>query len=121
MAKNLIQDGTRMTYENASGSTIAGGSLVVVGNHFGVAAADIPDGGVGALLMEGVFELPKVAAADIGQGQSVIWDVSNGAFDDNLATPAAGDVSGAATAWAAAGVNATVVAVKINTGVGSVT
>jgi hypothetical protein len=40
----------------------------------------------------------------IAQGESLTWDVSVGKFDDNAATPATGDVTGAAAvAFEAAG------------------
>jgi len=41
--------------------------------------------------IEGVWNLPKVSAAVIAQGEQVLWDVSAGAVDDDAATPAAGD------------------------------
>ena len=67
-----------------------------------------------------MFTLPKVAAAVIAQGEFVIWDVSAGAFDDSLATPATGDVSKCCVAVAGAIANATYVDVKLNVGVGVV-
>lgn len=118
--KNFVQQGETLSYANSSGSTIAAGSAVVVGNQIGVAKADIADGESGPLAMDGVFELPKVTAAVIAQGEDVAWDVSTGKFDDNQITPAAGDITGACTAWEAAGNGATTVKVKINTGVGTV-
>jgi predicted RecA/RadA family phage recombinase len=118
--KNHVQNGAMMTFTNGTGGDIASGAAVVIGQQIGVAAVAIADTETGEVAMEGVFELPKVSAAVIGQGESVIWDASAGAFDDNQATPATGDVSGACTAWEAAGNGVTTVKVKLNTGVGTV-
>lgn len=118
--KNLVEQGETLNFTNGSGDTITSGSVVVIGEQIGIAKNDVANGDVGVLCMEGVFTVPKVTAAVIGQGESVIWDSSVGKFDDNLATPATGDVSGACTAWEAAGASATTIAVKINTSKGTV-
>lgn len=120
MAKNHIQPGDSLTYANGTGSAVQSGDVVVVGTQIGVALVDIADGASGAVGVSGVWELPKVAAAVIAQGEAVLWDVSAGAFDDAAAVPAAGDVKGACVAWEAAGNGATVVRVKLNVGVGTV-
>lgn len=120
MATNFVQNGDVIDYTNTTGSDIASGSVVVIGGVLGVALTSIADTATGSVAIEGVYELPKVTAAVIGQGQMVIWDVSAGAFDDSLATPATGDVSGAAVAVAEAGNGDTTVKVKLNVGVGTV-
>lgn len=98
MAQNFHQDGNVIQY--TAGADIAAGSVVKIGNILGVALVDIPNGGTGSVALRGVFSVPKVSGAVIAQGESLTWDVSAssgaGAFDDNLATPAAGDVTGAA-------------------------
>ena len=103
MAKNYIQPGEVIDY--TAGANITSGSVVAMGNILGVALADIASGSVGPVQITGVFEVPKVSAAVIGVGQSLTWDVSAGAFDDNLATPAAGDITGAAAVAFEAGIN----------------
>ena len=61
----------------------------------------------------GVFRVPKVSGAVIAQGERLVWDASAAAFDDSLATPATGDVSGeAAVAFEAAGNGVTSIAVR---------
>ena len=82
---------------------------------------DIVDGESGTVQMCEVFSLPKSAGSAIVQGDAVIFDVSASAFVPSSATPAEGDIVGACTAWEAAESAATSVAVKINTGVGTVT
>jgi predicted RecA/RadA family phage recombinase len=118
--KNYVQSGAKLLYANVSGETVASGSVVVVGNQIGVALADIPVGGAGAVSMDGVYELPKVPGAVIAQGEAVVYDVSEKAFDDNAMVEAAGDVSGACVAWAEGADGETTIAVKINVGVGTV-
>lgn len=118
--KNFIQDGKTIDYTNG-GSAISSGDVVVVGNLVCVALGDIANGETGVLATEGVYDLPKVDAAVIGQGESVIWDASAGAFDDNAATPATGDVSGCCIAMEALGATTSAnIQVKINVGVGTV-
>jgi predicted RecA/RadA family phage recombinase len=102
MTTNAVQPGNVIDY--TAGSTIASGDVVVIGNIIGVALGDIANGSTGSVATRGVFTVPKVSAAVIAQGESLVWDVSAGKFDDNAASPATGDISGAAAcAWEAAG------------------
>ena len=119
MATNYVSDGGVILYSN-SGSAISSGDVVVVGEQIGVALVDIANGATGSVQIDGVFSLPKVSGAVIAQGESVIWDASAGAFDDNAATPATGDVSGCCVAVEAAGDGVNTIAVKLNVGVGTV-
>lgn len=116
--KNYVNQGCTVDY--TAGADITSGAVVALGNQIGVAVDDIANGETGVLRLDGVFTLPKVSAADIAQGESVIWDSSASAFDDNQATPATGDISGCCVAVAAAGNGETTVDVKINVGVGVV-
>jgi predicted RecA/RadA family phage recombinase len=114
MAKNFIQPGEVIDWTNATGSTKASGSVVAIGNILGVTLADIANGATGSVMIRGVFEAPKVTGAVIAAGESLVWDVSAnagaGAFDDNAATPATGDISGPpAVAVEAAGDGVTVI------------
>lgn len=108
MAVNYIQPGEVLTYTNATGSDIAAGRVVKLGATedctLAVALVDIANGAAGEVRRCGVFTVPKVSAAVFAQGESLIWDSSAGAFDDNQAPPASGDVSGSVIA-AAAGAN----------------
>lgn len=102
MATNYVQDGSVIQWTNG-GSAVSSGDVVVIGSNgdaiLGVALVDIANGETGSVQIEGVFDLPKVDAAVIAQGEYVIWDSSAGKFDDNAATPASGDVSDGAIAW----------------------
>jgi len=113
--KNKIKDGKTMNY--TASADISSGDLVVVGVRVGVAAADIANGAVGVLEMEGVFELPKVTGA-ITQGALVYWDadgtpVGGVSGDGGLTTSTSGNTL-AGYAVEAAGETAATVKVKLN-------
>lgn len=120
MAKNYVQAGEVVDFTNGTGSDIASGDVVPMGSLIGVAITDIPDGETGAVGVEGVWEMPKVSAAVIAAGETVTWDASAGAFDDNQATPATGDLTDGCVAVAAAGNGEETVLVKLNVGVNTV-
>ena len=107
MATNYIQPGEVIDWTNA-GTAKSAGDVVAMGNILGVALVDIANAATGSVAVRGVFNVPKVSGAVIAQGEKLTWDVSAGAFDDNLATPATGDITGApAVAWEAAGAGVT--------------
>lgn len=100
--KNFNQRGAVMTIIAAA--DLVGGQVHLVGNVLGVVAGDVKSGAVGELNTTGVFTVPKVGGAVIAQGETLTWDVSAGAFDDNAAVAATGDVTGpCAFAFEAAG------------------
>ena len=111
MSTNAVQAGNVIDY--TAGANISAGDVVVIGNIIGVAINDIANGATGSVATRGVFTVPKVSGAVIAQGESLVWDVSAGKFNDNAATPATGDISGPpAVAWEAAGNGVTTLAVK---------
>jgi predicted RecA/RadA family phage recombinase len=118
MATNFVQAGDVIDY--TAGADIASSDVVVVGSLVGVAHNDIANGSVGPVGISGVYSLPKVSASVIAAGETVNYDVSASAFDDNLATPATGDLSGGCVAVEAAGNGDTTVLVKINVGANTV-
>lgn len=122
MTTKFQQEGGTINYIN-TGSAITAGSVVKLQNTIGIALVDIAaTTGVGAVAVEGVFAgVPKVPAAVFAAGEKLLWDVSAGQFDDSAATPAAGDVMGAAVAWVA-GLNAeTTCTIKLTPGNTTVT
>lgn len=122
MATNYLHDGVVLDWTNGTGSDVASGAVVVIGNILGVALVDIADTATGSVQIQGVFTLPKVSAAVIAAGETLVYDVSAGEFDDDQATLAAGDVSGAAAiATVAAGSGVTTLAVKLTGVPGTVT
>jgi len=120
MTTKYVMDGDVIDYAN-TGSAIAAGSVVAIGNLIGVALVDIPaTSGVGSVKLSGVFNLPKATGAEWAQGAKLLWDVSAGKFDVGTATPATGDISNCCVAAAAAGSAATTGWVMLNMGVGTV-
>lgn len=113
MTTKYVQPGEVIDWTNATGSAVAAGAVVAIGNILGVALVAIANGSTGSVQITGVFTVPKVSGAVIAAGESLTWDVSAGAFDDNLATPATGDITvGAAVAFEAAGNGVTSMKVK---------
>jgi predicted RecA/RadA family phage recombinase len=73
MMKNFIQEGKTIEV-TASGSAIASGDLVVVGDMVGVSAVDIADGETGTVWLMGVYEAPKASPLVINQGDTLYFD-----------------------------------------------
>lgn len=117
MANNLVQCGDIMDWTNPGAAKNSGDVVVIGGNGdalIGIAQVDIATGQTGSVQVDdGVYTVPKVPGAVIGAGEFVTWDASAGAFDDNQAVPAAGDVSNGAVAFKAAGDGATTVQIKL--------
>lgn len=125
MTTKYVQDGRVIQYTNTGAAKTSGQVIVIGANNdamLGVAMTDIAaTTGVGSVAIQGVFKLPAASAAVIKAGERVMWDVSAGEFDDNLATPAAGDVSEGATAVADSGNGVTTVDVLLTPGTGTIT
>lgn len=124
MTTAFKQEGKVIQY--TASADIPAGRVVKINKILGVALLDIANGATGPVQIEGVFSVPKVSAAVIAQGESLTWDVSAnsgaGSFDDQLATPATGDVTGPpAVAWEAAGNGVTSMLVKFTGVPGTVT
>lgn len=94
--KNYVQDGKTIDYTPAG--AVTSGQAIRIGHMIGVAVTDVAAGEAGAFAVTGVYELPKVSAAEFPQGSKLLWDESAGAFDAPEATPASGDLLGAAVA-----------------------
>ena len=112
---NFQQSGNSITIP-AVAAAVTSGQVLKIGNLLVVASHAASAGQPVECKPTGVYVVPKVSGAVIAQGESLTWDVSAngglGAFDDNLATPAAGDVTGAAAvAYEAAGNGATTLSV----------
>ena len=82
------------------GSAVVKGAVVVIGNCLAIAAMNVAAGAEGIAHLEGVFTAPKVSGAGIAPGEKRGSDLSATAFDASSATPASGDVTGAAVASA---------------------
>jgi predicted RecA/RadA family phage recombinase len=119
---NYQQKGEAITWTNGTGSDVVAGQVVAVGNMIGVAIENIAAAASGSVAVEGVFSnIPKVTAAVFVQGEKLIWDSSAAKFDDSLATPATGDITGACVAWVAGTSSDTTCTIKLTPGNTTVT
>ena len=65
--------------------------MVVIGDLVAVAKLDIPAGKLGALAVEGIFEVPKEAAAAdkaIAAGTKVYWNATDKRVETSAGEPA---------------------------------
>ena len=114
--RQYLNEGNTMPY-TASGADVANGAVVVTGHTIGIALGAIADGQTGTIAIEGVFEgVPKVSAAVFAAGEKLIWDASEGKFDDSSATPATGDITGGAVAIVAGANLQTTCTIKLTPG-----
>lgn len=105
-------EGHVIQWTNNTAAAVTSDQVVKINKILGIALVNIAVGETGSVGIRGVYTAPKVSGAVIAQGESLTWDVSAGAFDDQLATPATGDVTGApAVAFEAAGNGTTSLAV----------
>ena len=115
MTTKFVKEGAVLNY--TAGAAIAAGAVVELKHCLGVAlTAAAASGDVIAVAVDGCFTVPKVSAAVWVQGEKLIWDTSAGAFDDSAATPATGDMTGAAIATAAGANGETTCVVKLTPG-----
>jgi len=118
MADNYVSEGD--VIQHLAAATLTAGVPFVLGKLIAVPLVDLAIGETGSVAIGGVFDLPKVSAAVIAQGENVIFDLSALAFDDNAATPATGDVSNCCVAMEP-GINTQVLLkVKLNVSIGTV-
>ena len=122
MATNLIKgDVHTVLWTNGTGADVVSGTPVALGStdgkpaRVGVLLVDVADGESGAVAVTGCFTLPKVADAVIAQGESLLWDASEGAVDDCSETASIGDVSSFGMADLGAGAGVTSLGVWIDT------
>lgn len=122
MATN--QDQGTDVVDHTAGATYSSGDVVVLGTvagqncTVGIALKDIASGAVGPVAIRGTFNIAKVSAAVIVQGELVDWDSSESEVDDNVATSATGDVPGFGMAMESAGNGVTTIAVQLLPGNG---
>ena len=71
-----LQEGKNIDHKNGGTDMIAAGEIVVIGSRIGVAGGDIPAGETGAVVTEGVWELPKTASEAISVGDKLYFDAA---------------------------------------------
>ena len=121
MATNREQEGIVIDFTNA-GSAILSGAVVIIGDIIGVALVNIATSATGAVAITEVYDIPKVDAAVIAQGESVNFDLSALAIDDKNATPASGDIVDCGIAFETLGATTNEnIKILLTPGTGSVT
>lgn len=101
MTTKYSQKGDVLSY--TAGGAIVSGAVVELKHCVGIAlSAAAASGDVIAVAVEGVYLVPKTTGTAWVTGEKVIWDTSAAKFDGSGATPATGDITGAAIAWGAA-------------------
>lgn len=73
----FVHDGNAIDY--TPGSAVASGDVVVQGELVGIAKTAIAANALGALVVDGVFDLPKATGGStaITAGALVYWDATN--------------------------------------------
>lgn len=100
MAKAVFrQDGNALDY--TAKTAVAAGEIVVIGDRIGVAGGDIDAGATGAVVVEGVFTMPKKAATAIEAGKEVYFSAADGTVSTTSADTDAGYAVESAAADAA--------------------
>ena len=120
MSRKIVHSGSEddvLPWVNGTGVAVVSGQLIKMLHTMGIALADIAIAGTGSVAVGGVVSgVPKVSAAVFVQGEKLIYDLSALAFDDSAATPATGDVTGAAIAWVAGANAETTCTIKLTPG-----
>ncbi len=107
--KNYVSKGDNITV--AAPAALNSGDGVLVGSLFGVASRTVASGAKVAIVVEGVFTLPKVGSQAWTVGAKVYWDATN----KRCTTVATGNtLIGVATAAVAGGANDTTGTVRLN-------
>ena len=106
--KNFVQPGNILDLTIPTGKNSGDG--ILIGDIFGVVTTDNNSGGnaVRSVAVEGVVELPKLAADAMTEGQKVNWNDSNSELQ-----AATADKDGVATVVEDAGASTTTVKVKL--------
>lgn len=106
------------TLDIVAGSAISSGDVVVTGDIVGIALTDIASGDTGAIAVEGVYKVTKVAGEAWAVGDKIGYDVSATGFDLTF-TGATGDVTNCGVAAVAAGSADVVGYLKLTPGTGA--
>ena len=83
---SYVQDGDLLDYTPSS--AVAAGDVVVIGALVGVAPRAIAANAVGALAVEGVFEIPCATGATGAQGSAISYYATSGVAHASTGTTA---------------------------------
>lgn len=115
MTTKQVQQGDVLDY--TAGGAIASGAVVELKHSVGIALkAAAASGDVIPVAVEGVYTAAKVTGTAWLTGEKLIWDTSAQKFDASSATPATGDITGAAIAFGPAASGDATASVKLTPG-----
>ena len=83
---SYVQDGDLLDY--TPGSAVAAGEVVVIGSLVGVAPRAIAANALGALAVEGVYEIPCATGATGAQGSAISYYATSGVAHASTGTAA---------------------------------
>jgi len=83
---SYVQNGSLLDHTPAA--AVAAGDVVVIGSLVGVAPRAIAANAVGALAVEGVFEMPVATGATGAQGSAISWYATSGVAHASTGTAA---------------------------------
>jgi len=72
--KNKIQDGKTVDWTNTTDSAVVSGEMVLFGVRVGVCETDIASNAVGAIALDGVYEVTKKTGEAWTVGALIYWD-----------------------------------------------
>jgi predicted RecA/RadA family phage recombinase len=123
MATATYIKGEKESIDYTSAATIAVDTVIVCGAasnvSVGIAGQAMVSGDVGVVYITGAYDFPKVSAGVIKAGESVDWDATLDAVDDNQSTLGTGDVGNFGVALEDAGNGVTTVKVELRPGQGT--
>lgn len=84
---SYVANGDLLDY-TAGASAVAGGEVVVIGSLVGVAPRTIAANALGALSVDGVWEMPCASGATGAQGSEIRWYATSGVAHASTGTVA---------------------------------
>lgn len=76
--KSFVQEGSTLTYEIPSATTISAGDVLTIGEFVGVAVNGGTAGDKIAVNIEGVYKLTLKSSVNVTQGDKLYWDSTPG-------------------------------------------
>ncbi|MBA2480461.1 MAG: DUF2190 family protein [Planctomycetes bacterium] len=85
MSATFIHDGCYLDFTPPA--DVLAGTVVVLADAVGITRRPIPAGTLGALAMEGVFDVPRAPGGVINQGTRLYWDAATQRVTLNAVDP----------------------------------
>ena len=89
-APNKVSSGDVLSWKNTTGSAVTSGSLVKIGDVYGVALTDIADTATGAVAIQGVWRFTVAAGTVTAQGVKLYFNSASSVKTNVVANTAVG-------------------------------